>query len=277
MTAFVFDYSPERALITSDTMASLMGDTVTECGFVGKVYSIPHLRLAICGRGPVQLVWQAYAALVGAIDLRNADEALERLPGILQDASDDYCYQAGIPNWRNTALLEVYAFAWSPSRRRVLGYGAANYKDAYALQSIPRGVHCVPDLGALRPSTNDPVALMKAMQAAFGQGAADIKIGGQIMQNSVSELDIGARVIGRFPDYATGADRAAAGFEMYDRDAVPSAGAFSSLEEAKQVTEAATALPENVIPIRPPADGMNRAARKAAEAEARRAARRGRR
>ncbi|MGL4960351.1 MAG: hypothetical protein ACRC67_03885 [Inquilinus sp.] len=270
MTAFVFQLDKDRATITSETAASLMGSTVTECGFVGKVYSIPHLRLAICGRGPLQIVWQAYAALVGAMDLRDADEALERLPGILQDVTEDFAYDAGIADWRKAALVEVYAFAWSPKRRHVVGFGLINYQKDFALQAIPHGtVHTVPVMGDLRPKTNDHVALMRAMQAAFGQGQADIRIGGEILSHTVSERDMGVRSLGRFADYEATAGRAAAGFKRYDVDDMPSAETFPSIAEAVRVSEEAT----NVVPIRPDS-GMNRHQKRQAEKAARRAGKR---
>lgn len=268
MTAFVFDYSPERALITSETMASLMGATVHEFGFVEKCYSIPRLRLAICGRGPLQILINAYIALLGAVDLRDADEALERLPSILRGVTDAYADEAGIADWRSAALLEAYVFAWSPKRRRVVGFGAANYHKKYALQPIPEGVSTVPDLGVMRPKTNDPVQLMHVLQAAFSTGEADIKIGGEILQHGVSQRDMGLRVLGKFADFEAASKRATDGFAAYDPTKTVERGAIVSADHAREVTEAAT----NVVSIA--TAGMNRQQRKAAEAMARRAGKR---
>jgi hypothetical protein len=51
MTAFAFDLSADHLAIAADTAAYMVGSEARLIGFTSRVFTIPRLRLALCGRG----------------------------------------------------------------------------------------------------------------------------------------------------------------------------------------------------------------------------------
>ena len=278
MSAFVANLTRKSATIFSDTLMSHKNGTETvDYGMATKLFQVPHQKLVFCPRGAYDVSLNLFRCLMLSTDARDADELIERVPDMLRMCTEDYASRIGIEDHTKQFMFEAYFFWWSESQRRMLCTGFINCVNNFEPKpyeyNSPGVPYMMPGMGNLRPDVrgmSDDAAAKRIFQVYNeNRELTDMSVGGDMLRTEVSETGISTKAVYRFPGYEARIDAA--------RSIVVPADSKPEFPSVADVTAAMAkvAVPDNVVQIG--AASGNRADKRAAKAEARKAAKRGRR
>lgn len=274
MTAFALHFQRDRLTIACDTLAYLPDQREARpLGYINKVLPLPHLKAVIFARGMWDLTCEAQLALLMNPTLRTIEDAAEALPKSLRYISEQFADRNDIDDYRTVAMLELVLAGWSESERRMKIYEFTNYTDYEPAADNGKfyGTLGFPNLPAeyIPPASGsvdrDLVNIILAAGRLFADHPVEMggaRVGGEILAYDVTPTQTTARHLYTFPDLAQLAHAGAAVLARLVRGDldVDIADALTPIAAA---VDAATGQP---VP------GGNRAARRRAEKEARKAA-----
>lgn len=207
MTAFCFDLGRDRLAIASDTVAYELGAVTRVTGFTSKVFTIPRLRLMLCGRGVLEIAAQVHARLAVA-PVADFGEAVELLPQLLREETEAWAAAHEVDDAGDRQVAELLFGGFDRQAGRARLFLAVNYR-GFALEEYPAGagIGCIPSLPRdLRPDLDQLPArdrLMSIMRAAREYFVAEARggcvVGGLIELTTVSSAKISTREIGNLP------------------------------------------------------------------------------
>ncbi len=295
MTAFAHDYRRDRITVCADTLGYVPDRReVRPLGFLCKVFSLPHLRAVVYGRGQMWLVAQAVAALQLDSDCVEIEDAAALLPGKLRKLTAQYAQLVG---WQGN-IAEIHAleltlagYSQAEGRMRLWQFASyENYKPHNENDSDYGGPYPWPILPVQYRPRQDPsqplekrmIGVIQAIDRYFvaepginhGQ-----RVGGEITLTEVTPDAITSRVVFRFPNYEQVRHAAAAVSARMQRGQIDGAAAVrKGLISADEAVWSETGLPmkatigaTRVAPmtIAAPAHPMSRQERRRLEREAR--------
>jgi hypothetical protein len=214
MSAFAIQFGAKRATIACDSLAYVPDRReVKPLGFISKVLVLPHLKAVLFSRGQYEVLVRAWCDLMAAPDVSTIEQAAERLPGMLRIASDAYCAEQGIDDYREVGLLEAFMFGWSPAKRRMRGWQYLNYSD-YDSQEIGEAHYGNMTLPALpkahAPATAGKTADDGLVESVLAVGRyfeaepavnCGMRIGGEVIATNITPNGVSVRTLCRLPDY----------------------------------------------------------------------------
>lgn len=294
MTAFMVDIRQDRLTIASDTCGYIVGAQVKPVGFASKVIAIPHLRAVLFGRGITWIGYRAAVDLMVSPQHQTIEAAAAALPAMLREITERYAAESGIEDHRELQIFEALFGGYSLRDRRAKLWGFYNYRDDYAPEEVPAGLHGTLALPPLPPEFKPPELdklplerrLIAGMQAQKRFAAALVTrplrdgstnpaagcgksiIGGEIIVTEATAAGVTSRSVARFADY--------------DETAHASAAVAARVLRGDEIVDVRDGL-VHVDAMIPPAggeaaaaaaSGASRAERRRAEKLARKAARR---
>jgi hypothetical protein len=277
VTAFAIKFYRDIVSIASDTLAYMPDKTQARpLGFVNKVIAFPHHRAALFGRGQIQIIGDAAAAITISPELFSIEDIAERLPATLAEASELYCVRHHLDDWHTLGLAEVVLAGWSETESRMRMWLFNSY-DRYKAQDDAAGFYgqlmTMPRLANheraldLLPIDKALIAAMYAERKFFAdypQMVGGAMIGGEIVITEISPRTVSQRVAHRFPDYSEMRIAAAAVVGRILREGAPDISL--GIAHAGEAVYASELQPAQ-------AGVMTRQQRRAAEKAARKAAR----
>lgn len=211
MTVFAFNLERDHLSIASDTVIYTTGSPARIVGHGSKVFTVPHLRFALCGRGVVDVVVDIYRRLVVAAPA-SFFEAVAMLPELARAATEAWAADAGLDDHGDRQVAELLAGGFDRDAGRARLFLCVNYR-GFALEEYPAGagIGCIPSLPAdLRPNLDALPArdrLMSVMRAAatyFASAATGgCVVGGAVELTVISGGKVSTREIGHLPVSAT--------------------------------------------------------------------------
>lgn len=206
MTAFSFDLGRDHLSIASDTVIYTTGSPARIVGHGSKVFTIPHLRFALCGRGVVEIIVDIYRRLVVAAPGTFA-EAIDMLPELARAATEAWAAESGLDDHGDRQVVELLAGGYDREGSRARLVLCVNYRgfqpEEYpagagygVIPSLPRDLR--PNLDAF-PARERLMACMRAAAAYFAAEARGVVVGGAIELTVVSATKVSTREIGFLP------------------------------------------------------------------------------
>jgi hypothetical protein len=225
VTAFAIQFGARQVDIASETLAyTLIGDPL---GYVNKVFLIPHLRVALFGRGVTAILVQCWAQLMAMPDLVAFEQLAERMPPLLRAAAEEFAKGQRLGDHRKRIISEVVAAGWSAKAKKMQLLQFRNTQQDFSCEQIgppPLSLTLphIPEVYRTRDAqarSADAQLIEQVLNAGryFADTPRGGRIGGEIWATTIKQDKIEQRCLYRFADYEQTRTAAAAVRARWDR------------------------------------------------------------